>query len=573
MTKPALKLAPYGESDFSILRANNLAYVDKTEFIAKLESLPNRYPFIVRPRRFGKTLFTKTLQAYYDIAAAKDFERNFSDTYIGKHKTALASSFHVIHLDFSNIDINLFTEGFVKKVQEGLHDFCVRYGFKKGLRIVKKNYPSPSFLLSDFIQEYKENYKEQIYLIVDEYDQGPNEVLATSLEDFQELTGDGGLLKTFYSKIKELSAGGPIARVFITGVTSIQLDSMTSGFSVAKNLTSDERFASMFGFTESELQQLIPQLVDLKKYGKTLDEVFFRMKEWYNGYCFNPDTSETVFNSSMCLNYLSSIADVGKEPADMLDSSVANSLRKIESILSLGDNSLVKSIVDKSLKNEAIDFGGTLQVLDLNQNNGLDQEALLSALFYMGFLTYVSGNRRKLIVPNRAIGIQFFGYYFKNILKAPKYNFDDEEFATAYSALAQGNPEPWLRLADARLSEDSGLHLATHINEVAFQTMLSSTLWFSKSYRGRLESESRGKDSGFIDLLLKPQDSEELPTYIIEIKHLKSDAKSSEVQASLEKAKMQANRYATGEDLKEIPNLKRLAVVYLGLRLAAFEVF
>ncbi len=83
MTKPALKIAPYGESNFSILRENNLAYVDKTAFIEKLESLKNRYPFIIRPRRFGKTLFTLTLQAYYDIVQAKDFERNFAGTYIG----------------------------------------------------------------------------------------------------------------------------------------------------------------------------------------------------------------------------------------------------------------------------------------------------------------------------------------------------------------------------------------------------------------------------------------------------------------------------------------------------------
>lgn len=63
MTGSALRKAPYGESNFSILRANNLAYVNKTEFIAGLEMYPNRFPFIVRPRRFGKTLFTQTRQA------------------------------------------------------------------------------------------------------------------------------------------------------------------------------------------------------------------------------------------------------------------------------------------------------------------------------------------------------------------------------------------------------------------------------------------------------------------------------------------------------------------------------
>ena len=573
MTKPALKLAPYGESNFSILRKNNLAYVDKTEFIAKLESIPNRFPFIVRPRRFGKTLFTSILQAYYDIAAAKDFERNFAGTYIGEHKTALASSFHVIHFDFSNIDVDLFTEGFTKKVQEGLHDFCVRYGYKKGLKIVKQNYPSPSLLMSDFIQNYKESFEEPIYLVIDEYDQGANEVLATSLESFKGLTKSGGILKTFYSKIKELSSNGPIARVFITGVTAIQLDSMTSGFSIAKNLTNHSRFTAMFGFTESELKELIPQIIDLKSYGKSLDEVFTCMKEWYNGYSFNPDTKETVFNSSMCLNYLSSIADEGQEPYSMLDPSFANSLGKIESLFSLGDRDFIRSVIDKALLRKEIKFSGELKTLDLNMKERLDKEDILSSLFYMGFLTFVPGKRDALCVPNRAIGIQFFEYYFKNILQSSNYTFDRKEFDDAFKALAEGNPEPWLRLVDNRLTADSGVLLSTHANEVSFQTLLASTLWFSTNYRGQLEVEARGIGSGYIDLLLTPTTDPKLPSYLIELKHLKKGASEPAIASALESAKEQAERYSAGEAVKAIPNLKRLAIVYVGIRLATFEVF
>ena len=119
MEESVLRKVPYGESNFSFLRANNLAYVDKTEFIAKLEEFSNRFPFIVRPRRFGKTLFTQTLQAYYDIAAAEDFERNFACTYIGEHKTALANTFRVIHFEFSGIPADKFVRGFIEKVRRG----------------------------------------------------------------------------------------------------------------------------------------------------------------------------------------------------------------------------------------------------------------------------------------------------------------------------------------------------------------------------------------------------------------------------------------------------------------------
>ncbi len=106
---------------------------------------------------------------------------------------------------------------------------------------------------------YRGHFKEKIYLIIDEYDQGPNDVLAVSLEDFQALTRAGGLLKTFYAELRSMSGGdGAIERIFITGVTSIQLDSMTSGFSNADKLTYDSMFVGMFGFTEAELRDLIP---------------------------------------------------------------------------------------------------------------------------------------------------------------------------------------------------------------------------------------------------------------------------------------------------------------------------
>ena len=569
----SLKRTSYGLSNFSVIRKENRTYVDKTRYIELLEKVDPPYPFIVRPRRFGKTLFTLTLQAYYDIAAAKDFEKNFDGTYIGEHKTALANSFHVIHFDFSAISNLDFVGDFTDNVRSGLSDFCDTYKFKEGDAVIEKEYGSPHRLFEAFLREYKKHFKEPIYLIIDEYDQGANEVLSKSLESFKELTGEGGLLKTFYSKIKKASSNGPIARVFITGVTSIQLNSMTSGFSIAKNLTNHSHFAAMFGFTESELKHLIPQIIDLKSYGKTLDEVFARMKEWYNGYCFNPDTKETVFNSSMCLYYLDSIASVGEEPRSLLDPSFVNSLGKVETLFSLGDRDFICSIINKALSRKEIEFSGELKSLDLNIKEKLDKEDILSSLFYMGFLTFVPGKWEALCVPNRAIGIQFFEYYFKNVIESENYNYNPTLFSAAYEALGKGDPGPWLTLVDKLLTSTSGSQLASHTNEIAFQMLLSATLWASEEYAGQLELESRGENSGYIDLILTPKHNSQLPSYIIELKHLKKGASESAIASALESAKEQAERYSAGEAVKAISNLKRLAVVYVGLRLASYEVF
>lgn len=227
------------------------------------------------------------LQADCDIAATKDFERNFDGTYLSEHKTTLANTFRVMHLDFSGIDADIFMEGFVANDRDRPLDFSLRNNFKEGTDLLQGHYRSLSLLLTDFLFVYKQHFTDSIYLAVDEYDQGADEVLAMNIESFRDLTRSGGILKTFYSKIKDFAAKSTIARIFITGVTTIQLDSMVSGFSIAKIFAANAQFTTMFGFTETELRNWIPQLVDLKRYGKSLDEVLTRMKEWYNGYCFS----------------------------------------------------------------------------------------------------------------------------------------------------------------------------------------------------------------------------------------------------------------------------------------------
>lgn len=269
------------------IRQKGLAFIDKTRYIETLENCGSLFPFIVRPRRFGKTLFTNILQAYYDKAAAKDFDLAFQGTYIGTHRTELASQYYVIRFNFSSISVCNFLTGFIRQIKEGLADFCDRYHFTEAYSLFDKSYSDPVDLLSDFLVKFNRNFDGKIFLIVDEYDQGANEVLSSNLQQFKQLTSTGGVLKTFYSYLKYKSEGGPIGRIFLTGVTSISLDSMTSGFSIAKNISSYPVIATMYGFTEDELRQLILQMVDLTTYKKSSDEIVSRMHELYNGYRFS----------------------------------------------------------------------------------------------------------------------------------------------------------------------------------------------------------------------------------------------------------------------------------------------
>ena len=99
-----MKKLPNGISDYQRLIEDNYAYVDKTEYIKKLEELPAPYVMFLRPRKFGKTLFTSVLENYYDVLKADKFEELFSETYIGKNPTPNKNSYHILKFNFSGID-------------------------------------------------------------------------------------------------------------------------------------------------------------------------------------------------------------------------------------------------------------------------------------------------------------------------------------------------------------------------------------------------------------------------------------------------------------------------------------
>ena len=186
----ALKKAPYGLASFTSLRAFGFAYVDKTKFIPVLEECGTFFPFIVRPRRFGKSVFANMLMAYYDRAAAGDFKKNFSGTWIGEHPTALANKYFVLKFDFSGIVNNDdLIETFIEKVKAGMQHFANRYlSEDEQLQcILDSNYTSPVLLLLKFLRHISRKIDGKLYLIIDEYDQFSQEILSSDPDRFRGL--------------------------------------------------------------------------------------------------------------------------------------------------------------------------------------------------------------------------------------------------------------------------------------------------------------------------------------------------------------------------------------------------
>lgn len=570
------KCASYGLASLSALRKCGCAFVDKTRFIPALEQSVLR-PFITRPRRFGKSLFADMLAAYYDKAEKDNFKKNFAGTWIGEHPTPFASQYLVLRFDFSGIEPGPgMVDGFVTSVKTGLISFQARYlgDDPRAEAVVNAAYDSPALLLADFLNLVlgKFGREEKIYLIVDEYDSlFAQSVLSQAPAGARRVPGNDRFLRAFYGVINRFSSI-LIERIFVTGVTSVSRDSLLSGMDVETETTSPA-FSAMLGFTEAELRGLIPQLVDVERYGHSVDEIVDRMKALYEGYRFSPHSDATVFNPSMCLYYLDEIAETNHEPEVLLDPSFSIGLSKIATILSLGCNSFVEGIVTDVLFDRPVIPLGESPAIRLNADSGLSNCDLLTALVCMGFLTLSSENPARLVCPNRVVKALFFRYWFERIHSFQEIAFPVAGRKKASAALCGGDVRPLLELVAEALRKAAEDPAAAHINETAIGLAVAMVMNTDAVYRVTAEEEVSG--AGFTGLILRPGKGHPgAAGWVIEFKYLKkSETTKNVLEAKLSEATEQLERYSKAENIAAIPNLRRAAAVFSGAELKALKVF
>ena len=210
--------------------------MDKTKYIEKLENLAEPYIMFLRPRKFGKTLFTSVLENYYDVKKKDKFNKLFGETYIGKNPTKLKSSYYILRFNFSGIDTDkeeTTIQGFKDKVIASINVFIKKYNLDF---YVNENDTAEGILDNLFKAFYIQKNNEKIYVIIDEYDHFANELLGFRTENFKSLVSKNGKVRKWYEILKE-GTESVVDRIFITGVAPITLDSMTSGFNISSDLT------------------------------------------------------------------------------------------------------------------------------------------------------------------------------------------------------------------------------------------------------------------------------------------------------------------------------------------------
>ncbi|SFJ93752.1 AAA family ATPase [Succinivibrio dextrinosolvens] len=583
MSESAVKLLnnPYGQATFDLFRQDEQAFVDKSLMIKYLDDKgTSRYPVLLRPRRFGKSTFVRMLKCYYDISYQDRYEELFSGSKIYDEDLPTHNSYHVINFDFSAVstgNLNKLLTSFFVAVTDGIRDFKRRYkDFVFDYSDMDKT--DPATLFTEFAIAYKDYSDGQnLYVMIDEYDNFANEILSKDLELFQNITSKDGFLKTFYSAIKN-QAMSTIAKTFITGVSSVSLDSLTSGFNIALNVTSLDCFNEYAGFTEDELDILIPKLVDVEQLGVSTKEIIERMKPVYDGYCFSRRADKTVYNSSMCLYYLTKVRQEQTllNPEDYLDPACDQDGYKLEQLFGLADKETVDTIIDRYLQGEPFYLQKLSENINLNQVREYSREQLLSMLYYLGYLTI---NRNSsldsglsLVIPN-----QFMSKLFANCTIKLRFRKDAVFSSQKLDISEMMNLKDDLSSFTSSCTEFLSLIMSNqvlyHMNEIALNLVLYAKLEeLSKDdFEVRLQKSLRvvGVGERFADLVVtvnKGTSNECI--YLIELKYLtKTEASDKNSERSLKRAIKDASaevlNYKSALDFKG-KNVKAFAMVFAG---------
>ncbi len=403
-----MKKLPYGISNYEELVKDGYYYVDKTMYIEQLENLAEKRIMFLRPRKFGKTLFTSTLENYYDTKKKDEFEILYGDTYIGKKPTKLKNSYYILKFNFSGIDTTneeTTIKGFKSKVQSSIKFFVEKYG----LDFFVNNQEEAENILDDLIKAFKiQKAEEKIYVIIDEYDHFANELLGFNTNQFKSLVSKNGKVRKWYEILKE-GTESVIDRIFITGVAPITLDSLTSGFNIGLDITQDREFNEMMGFTEEELKDLmLKQKIDKEEQEKIIPII----RENYDGYRFSIKGKEKMYNSNMCLYFLNSYTRFKEVPTQLIDMNIASDYSKLGKLLDLCQGEEREKVIEKTVSGEGIVSEITQK---FNPAIEFTEKDLVSMLYYLGYLT-ISGEEVGypiLNIPNKVMKEIYSDYFYK----------------------------------------------------------------------------------------------------------------------------------------------------------------
>ena len=573
------KLLPYGMMNFEDIRLDNYYYVDKTSFIPLIEQ-SDRFFFFIRPRRFGKSLTLNMLQHYYDVRTKDKFDSLFGDLYIGKHPTKDRNSYLVIKLNFSGItgELHNYSKSLDEHCRIVFDYFCDVYAdyLPEG---IKEKMAEKDGVVSQFEYLFTEcaRVNQKIYLFIDEYDHFTNTILSDvdSLNRYTDETHKEGYLRAFFNKIKS-GTDSSIKRCFITGVSPVTMDDLTSGFNIGTNYSLSPRFNEMMGFTEDEVRKMLTYYSTTSHFSHTVDELIELMKPWYDNYCFAQESygRTTMYNSNMVLYFVKNYIEYnGETPKDMIEDNIRIDYEKLRMLIRKDkefahDASIIQTLVSQGYITGELKKGFPAASI-------IDPDNFVSLLYYFGMLT-ISGTHEgkcKLTIPNQVVREQLYTYLL-NTYNDANLSFSSYEKNELSSALAYRGT--WKTYFD---------YIADCLKRYASQRDKQKGESFVHGFTLAMTAQNRfyrpiseaDTQEGYADIFLSPlldiyPDMKH--SYVIELKYAKYKDPENRVEELRLEGIAQTNRYADTDTVKNAigtTQLHKIVVVYKGMEMRVCE--
>ena len=570
------KKIPYGISSYKTIKQENYYYVDKTRYIPKLEET-GKFLFLIRPRRFGKSSFLTVLECYYDMARGEEFSYLFQGTHISDHPTPEKNSHLILKFNFSQVHPD------PDKVEASFQEHtntCFFFFGEKYRELLDDHYfimmekKTSAHGKLEFLLQYVASRGLKAYVLIDEYDHFTNTILATSgQEKYHELTHGTGFLRFFFNVLKGAAdqADSGISRMFITGVSPVTMDDVTSGFNIGRNISLHPAFNELLGFTEQNVIEILEYYKDNGMVLPDIDGTLKLMRDWYDGYRFSPEAAMTLFNTDMVFYFVQNLLELKKYPKNLIDQNVKIDYGKLRHLVIInkrlnGNFSRLEEIMETG--GITSDIVESFPVEDLTKSDNF-----ISLLFYFGLLSYTKTG--ELRIPNQTVKKLMYGYLRGGYEDVDVFSVDLWRFANLIRGMAyNGEWKPVFQFLADEVKKQTSIrdYLA---GEKVVQTFLLAYLNVTDYYVTRTEEEM-GK--GFADICLEPF-SAKYPDvnygYLIELKYLaRTDFSEAKQHAALADAKKQLKKYAADERLikrNRGTGLKCLALVFCGWEMKAAE--
>ena len=573
------KRIPYGMMNFIDVREDDCYYVDKTHYIPLIENA-NKYFFYIRPRRFGKSLTISMLRHYYNILEADKFKKWYGDLYIGKHPTPERNSYLIIYLNFAvvNAELNSYRQSLDAHCNTEFNFFCDVYAqyLPEGIK-EEMNKKKGAIEQLDYL--YKECIKtnQQIYLFIDEYDHFTNKILSepSCLEDYKSETYGTSYLRSFFDTVKA-GTDSTIKRCFVTGVSPVTMDDLTSGFNIGTNYSLSPEFNEMTGFNEEEVRAMLDYYATTCQFHHSTDELIEAMKPWYDNYCFAEQSygGTTMYNSNMVLYFVDNyIRNGGYMPRNMVEENIRVDYNKLRMLIRKDkefahDASTIQTLVQQGYITGELKTGFPAETI-------AEPDNFISLLFYFGMLT-ISGTlegETKLTIPNQVVREQLYSYLLDTYNEAD-LRFDNWEKGKLASAMAyRGDWKAYFDYIAECLHRYSSQRDKQKGEAYVHGFTLAMTAQ-NRFYRPISEQENQ---EGYADIFMFPLldiYKDMLHSYIIELKYAKGKDSDEKVEQLRQEAITQANRYAASATVQKAigtTTLHKIIVVYQGMKMVVCE--